>query len=84
MSRDLSLKAIKRHGKFVRCQICKKHNAVASYAGLLVCRNCFRPLAYGFFAGRVTHPFDKQMIRENGPQVFKTVMKAVEKKEDEE
>ena len=51
--RDLSLKAVKIHGKFVRCEICKKHNAVERFLGILVCRNCLRPMATGFMIGKL-------------------------------
>lgn len=48
---DKSLKAMKVHGKFVRCQICKEHNAVERFFGVLVCRKCLRPMSLGFLIG---------------------------------
>jgi len=53
MSRDLTLKAIKKNGKFVRCSICRQHNAVAPFAGQNMCRKCFRPFALGFLTARL-------------------------------
>lgn len=53
MTRDLSLKCIKIHGHFVRCQVCKRHNAVERFYGTLVCRQCLKPMAIGFMIGRL-------------------------------
>lgn len=51
--RDQSLKAVKIHGKRVKCEICKKHCAVERFNGVLVCRRCLRPMIIGFMAARV-------------------------------
>ena len=53
MTRDLSLKCIKIHGHYVRCQICKRHNAVERFYGVLVCRQCLKPMAIGFMTGKL-------------------------------
>lgn len=53
MSRDLSLKTIRVHGKRVKCKICKQHDAVENYCGIYVCRKCLRPMIYGVFLARV-------------------------------
>ena len=53
MARDLSLKAIHINGHRVRCSVCKRHDAVERFLGVLVCRQCLRPMAMGFFIGRV-------------------------------
>lgn len=52
MSRDLSLKTIRVHGKRVKCKICKQHDAVENYCGIFVCRKCLRPMIYGVFLAR--------------------------------
>lgn len=53
MTRDLSLKCVKIHGHYVRCQICKRHNAVERFLGVLVCRQCLKPMAIGFMTGKL-------------------------------
>lgn len=55
MPRDLSAKAIKKNGKFIRCQICKQHNAIADFAGVYACRRCFRAFMIGFMTGRMVN-----------------------------
>lgn len=52
MSRDLSLKTIRIHGKRVKCRICKEHDAVARFYDVLVCRKCLKPLTIGFLTGQ--------------------------------
>ena len=53
MSRDLSLKAVRIHGKRVKCRVCREHDAVERFCGQLVCRKCLRPMAMGFMIGRL-------------------------------
>lgn len=53
MSRDLSLKTIRVHGKRVRCQVCKKHDAVERFYGTLICRSCLKPMVIGYLTGRM-------------------------------
>jgi len=58
--RDLSLKAIKIHGKRVKCEVCKKHCAVERFCGVLVCRRCLRAMALGFMMRRVICPPEEE------------------------
>lgn len=81
MSRDLSLRTIRIHGRRVRCQVCKEHDAVDRFLGLLVCRKCLRPMAYGFFLSRIEHPDDKAIAEREPRRLLKVVTDHVEGKE---
>ena len=80
MSRDLSLKAIRIHGKRVRCQCCRQHDAVERFQGLFVCRKCLRPMAYGFLVGQMTYPADLQAVQDHGPRVLEAVSESLERR----
>lgn len=51
--KHLSLKCVKIHGHFVKCQICKRHNAVMRFLGVWACRQCLKPMVMGFMAGKL-------------------------------
>jgi len=80
MSRDLSLKAIRIHGKRVRCQCCRQHDAVERFQGLLVCRKCLRPMAYGWFVGQIENPVDARAVQEHAPRVLEAVSESLERR----
>lgn len=84
MTRDLSLKAIRIHGKRVRCQVCRQHDAVEKFLGLLVCRKCLRPMAYGWFVAQMTYPGDLQAVRDHGPRVLMAVNDSLDKRKEAE
>lgn len=46
------LKAIKKHGRFIPCTICHRHNSVENFKGAYVCRRCLKPLLVGVMVGR--------------------------------